>query len=79
MYFRKLPPQYGAIVMPLIMSMCMTCIVSAISVFRSQGLGTKALALWPSAWGLSWIVAFPVLVVILPWVRRLTFLIVRSA
>lgn len=78
MPFGKLPVRYDSLVMPLILSLLMTCVVSAISVVRTRGFDSEALALWPSAWALSWCVAFPVLLIILPMVRRLTALLVQS-
>ncbi len=74
----ELPARHNSLVMPLNLSLLMTCVVSAISVLRTQGSGPNALALWPSAWALSWYVAFPVLLVILPMVRRITALLVRN-
>jgi hypothetical protein len=76
--FPKIPKRFGGLVMPLVLSCLMTAIVSAISIARTQGLDAHALQMWPSAWGLSWLVAFPVLLVILPVVRRITGLLVAS-
>jgi len=50
----------------------MTCVVSLISTWRSVGLISGFVPLWLSAWGLSWIVAFPLLLVVLPLARALT-------
>lgn len=78
MVFGKLPRRFNSIVMPFILSLMMTCVVSAISVLRVKGFVAEAFAAWPSAWALSWLVAFPVLLLILPAVKRLTALIVLS-
>lgn len=78
MAFRKLPRRFGALVTPLLLSLLMTCVVSAISVVKTQGFGPEALGTWPSAWLISWLVAFPVLLLMLPVVRRLTGLLVES-
>ena len=79
MRFRKLPRRYAAILTPLLLSLLMTCVVSAISIIRSRGFDATALALWPSAWALSWIVAFPVLLVVMPLVRRIVGCLVEPA
>lgn len=79
MRFRKLPRRYAAILTPLLLSLLMTCVESAISIIRSRGFDATALALWPSAWALSWIVAFPVLLVVMPLVRRIVGWIVEPA
>ncbi|MBX4910707.1 MULTISPECIES: DUF2798 domain-containing protein [Rhizobium] len=73
----KLPKRYNAIVMPLILSLLMTSVVSAISIVRAQGLTAAALAMWPSAWVLSWAIAFPVRLLVLPVVKRVTAAIVE--
>lgn len=75
---KKLPKRYGALVVPFLLSLFMTCVVSAISVIRTLGFTTLALAAWPSAWFLSWVVAFPVLLVVMPFVRRLARLVVED-
>ncbi len=76
--FRKLPARSAAWVMPLLLSIFMTCIVSLISTFRSIGADPHFLRLWLGAWLLSWVVAFPTLLLMLPLVRRATAAIVES-
>ncbi len=73
---RKLPPRYASVVLPLILSVLMTFVVSAISTLKSLGPTPAFLATWPAAWALSWIVAFPTLLVVLPLVRRIVSLVV---
>jgi membrane-associated PAP2 superfamily phosphatase len=75
----KLPARYASLVMPLLLSIVMTCIVSAISTLRGIGFATHFLRIWLGAWLISWIIAFPTLLLILPVVRRATARIVRSA
>ena len=74
---RKLPARYGAVVMPFFLSLLMTCIISGISTVNALGVTAEALHDWPRAWAISWIVAFPTLLVVLPVVRRLTALVVE--
>src|SRR5437867_12529207 len=57
----KLPARYAAIVMPLVLSVLMTFVVSAISTLRSLGPTPAFVATWPAAWAISWLVAFPTL------------------
>jgi hypothetical protein len=77
--FRKLPARYGAFVTPLILSGLMTLIVSGISTLRVLGPTQAFLQGWPSAWALSWLVAFPVLLLALPAARTLTAMLVAPA
>lgn len=74
----KLPAHYAAFVVPLFLSIVMTLVVSAISTLKSLGLNAAFLATWPTAWGLSWLVAFPTLLLVLPVVRWLVGLVVES-
>ncbi|HXI09001.1 MAG: DUF2798 domain-containing protein [Bradyrhizobium sp.] len=74
----KLPARYTAVVMPLVLSVLMTFVVSAISTFRSLGPTPAFLATWPSAWAISWLVAFPTLLAVLPLVRKIVALAVEQ-
>jgi hypothetical protein len=73
MKIKKLHKRHNATVVPLLLSLLMTCVVSAISVLRTQGLSPLALQSWPSTWLISW-----VLLVMLPLVRRLVDLVVEN-
>ena len=68
----RLPARYAPVVMPLLLSLLMTCLVSLIATLRSAGLTPELLRLWPGSWALSWLVAFPVTLLVLPVVKRLT-------
>ncbi len=68
---RKLPARYIAIVTPLILSVLMTFIVSFISTVKNLGIRPELPHNWMMAWGLSWLVAFPTLLLVLPAVRRI--------
>lgn len=70
---RKLPASYAGFISPLLLllSLLMTFIVSFISTLKSLGLGPDLPSTWMMAWGLSWLVAFPTLLLVLPMVRRI--------
>jgi len=68
---KKLPPRYASFLMPLVLSVFMSAIVSAVATATSVGVGSDFVINWPSAWGASWIVAFPSLLLLLPLVRRI--------
>jgi hypothetical protein len=74
---RKLPARSAAWVMPLLLSLLMTFIVSLISTARVVGFSLDLPRLWMSSWALSWLVAFPTLLLVLPVVRRATAAIVQ--
>ena len=75
--FPKFPNRYAAIILPFLLSIIMTCIVSCISTLKSLGLDGFSLQTWLSAWGISWVVAFPVLLFALPIVRKITAALVE--
>lgn len=73
----RLPARYNAIAIPLFLSLLMTCIVSGIATVNSIGLAEDFAGKWMQAWGLSWIVAFPIMLFVLPLVRRIAALFVE--
>lgn len=75
---RKLPARYAAVVTPFFLSMIMTCVVALISTLHGVGLTDGLVRTWLGAWGLSWLIAFPVLLFVLPVVRRLTAMFVDT-
>ena len=77
MAFRKLPHRYITFVLPLVISVFMSCIVSGVATFHSLGMSEGLFHSWMVAWGLSWVIAFPTLLTIMPIARRLVFMIVE--
>ena len=74
----KLPAHYASIVMPLVLSVLMTFVISGVSTLLSLGLTPAFFATWPSAWAISWLVAFPTLLMVLPLVRRIVAILVHQ-
>jgi hypothetical protein len=74
---RKLPARYAAIVLPFVLSLLMTFVISGVSTLKSLGPTRAFVSTWPAAWALSWIVAFPTLIAVLPMVRRIVALVVE--
>lgn len=68
---KKLPAKAAAWLMPLLLSLFMSGLVSLIATLHANGLNMDSVQRWPSAWLFSWIVAFPVLLLVLPVVRKL--------
>jgi len=69
---RKLTARYGWLVAPLLLSLCMTCIVSLISTLRGVGLVSGLFGIWLGSWAMSLVIAFPTLLLVQPLVRRAT-------
>lgn len=74
---RRLPARYLAIVLPFILSLLMTFVISGVSTLMSLGPTPAFVSTWPAAWALSWLVAFPTLIAVLPLVRRIVALVVE--
>ena len=74
--FRRLPARYATVVMPFFLSVLMTFVVSGISILKALGPTAAFIQTWPVSWTLSWVVAFPTLLLVLPVVRRLVGLVV---
>jgi len=76
---KKLPARYASVVVPLLLSIFMTGVVSLISTAKGFGLTHDLLTKWLGAWGLSWAIAFPTLFIVLPAVRKVTNRLVDSS
>jgi hypothetical protein len=74
---QKLPARYNAIAVPLLLSLMMTCIVSGIATVNSLGLVDGFFGKWMQAWLYSWLVAFPIMLFVLPVVRRIVAVFVE--
>ena len=63
---------------PLIISVLMSCVVACISTVRGYGLEPGFVSIWMQSWGTSWVIAFPILIFVLPVVRRIVGTIVEQ-
>ncbi|WP_151985024.1 DUF2798 domain-containing protein [Acinetobacter radioresistens] len=72
----KLPAACAAGIIPLILSCLMSGIISMINLLRSLGWVENFFHLWFCAWMLSWLAAFPAVLILLPLVRRIAGLLV---
>ena len=77
MTFKRLPARYGALLMPLTLSLLMSGVVSFIATLKSVGVVSNIADLWLGAWQVSFLIAFPTLLVVLPLVRRLVAFLVE--
>ncbi len=74
----KLPSRYASVVTPFFLSIVMTCVVSLVSTLRGVGWVPGFFSLWLGSWGISWVIAFPTLLLVLPLVRKATLLFVHA-
>lgn len=66
-----IPQRYANLVFALLLSGIMSFIVSGLSTFRAAGWTPEAWMLWLGNWVTSWAIAFPIVVVVAPLVRRI--------
>jgi hypothetical protein len=76
--FKKLPAKYYSIMMPLILSSIMCLIISGINTYRYNGYNKMFLSLWMNSWKLSWLIAFPSVLLLLPLAKKIVSMIVET-
>ena len=74
-----MPARYAPILFGFVLSALMSFIVSGIATFRNFGFADGFFGLWVDAWLPSWLIAFPVVLVVAPVARRLVGMIVKAA
>ncbi len=73
-----IPARFAPILFGFILSGLMSFIVSGISTLRAVGLAEGFVGLWISGWWPSFLVAFPVVLIVAPMTRRLVAVLVRQ-
>lgn len=66
----KFHPKHMTWLMPLILSGIMSGAISCFNVFLKVGWVDGFFGIWLHAWSLSWLLAFPLILVVLPLVRN---------
>lgn len=66
----RLPKRAAPLLVAAIVAGVMTFVVSGISTWRGQDGSASLLGAWMTSWGVSWVVAFPMLVLLRPAVVR---------
>lgn len=73
-----IPQKYAPILFGFILSGLMSCIVSAIATYRALAPAAAFLSEWGGSSLSSWLVAFPVVLVVAPVTRRLVAKLVKA-
>jgi len=73
----QMPARYAPILFGVVLSALMSLLVSGIATARNFGFVDGFFALWAGAWLPSWLIAFPVVLVVAPIARRLVGLLVN--
>jgi len=73
-----LSPRFAPIAFGFVLSALMSLVVSGISTVRTAGLIEGFGNLWIGAWLPSWLIAFPIVLVVAPIARRVVGSMVRA-
>lgn len=65
------PAKFSPVLFGFILTCLMTFLVAGISTFRAMGLVDGVFGIWMTNWLASWVVAFPVVLVIAPLTRKI--------
>ena len=66
----KIHPKHLTWLMPLMLSGIMSGSISCFNLLLNQGLVDGFFGIWLHAWSLSWMMAFPLILIVLPLVRK---------
>lgn len=75
---RKLASHRAPALFGLLLSGFMSLLVSGIATLRAIGLAEGFADMWASAWLSAWLVAFPAVLIVAPWARRVVSMLVHS-
>lgn len=67
---KKLPRRFAHPLFSLLVSGLMSSLVSGVATLKTLGPVAGLVDHWMAAWGSSWLVAFPAILVVAPLVRR---------
>ena len=68
---KKLPARTMHFALPLALTFIMTFLVSGVATIRAIGFSDDMLSRWMESWLGSWILAFPIMLFLMPVMRRL--------
>lgn len=71
-------PRLAPILFGLLLSGFMSLIVSGVSTVRVLGMTEGVFVAWMANWASSWAIAFPTVLVVAPFVRRLVARLTRE-
>lgn len=73
------PSRFAPALFGLILSGLMSLLVSGIATLRAAGWTPAFPSLWFGAWLTAWLIAFPIVLVVAPFTRRIVQRMVRAA
>ena len=76
---RLLPRKYQPIVFAFFMALLMSGLMSFVVTTFNMGLVSNLVLIWVKAWGVAFFVAFPIIIVVTPIVRKLSDLVLQRS
>lgn len=73
-----MPPRFAPVLFGFVLSGLMSLIVSGVATLRNAGPVEEFASLWLAAWLPSWFIAFPTVLVVAPFARRLVGRLVKT-
>jgi Protein of unknown function (DUF2798) len=73
-----MPARFAPILFGFVLSALMSFLVSGVATFRNAGPVDGFFCIWINAWLPSWLIAFPVVLVVAPIARRLVSVLVKA-
>lgn len=74
----KLHPKHMVWMMPLVLSCLMSGAISLINILINKGWFEGIFIFWLKSWGISWLFAFPLVLMILPLVRKIVTMFIDT-
>ena len=59
-----IPARFESLVFSFLLSVFMSCLSTFVALYTAVGLSENFLGLWLNAWGHSWAVSFPILLLV---------------
>ena len=75
---KLIPKKYMSYLISFFMALLMSCTMSLVIIIFNVGLIEGFVSIWLKAWGFSFIVAFPTVIVISPIVGKLVNLVIEN-
>ncbi|SCZ65841.1 DUF2798 domain-containing protein [Epibacterium ulvae] len=73
-----LPARFAPVLFGFLLSGIMSCIVTFVATIKNMGMSVDVFTAWLAAWSFGWPIAFCVVLVVGPFVRRLVARLVRD-
>lgn len=74
-----MPPRLAPPLIAILVSGCMSFLVSGVATYRAIGLAQGFFGIWMGSWAVAWAIAFPTLFLTRPIITRWVMKLVRDS